>query len=130
MNILHLEDDSPLREVLKFVLITSEPEINLQQFIDSDNALAYIIANASVIDLFILDIRVPGSMDGMELAQKIRDLGCPGAIVVTSAYKRPSQSKMDTLDCTWLPKPWHIMDAAQQLLPLARERCEARTGGQ
>jgi DNA-binding response OmpR family regulator len=128
MNILHLEDDSPLREVLKFVLMTSAPEINLQQFMDSDQALVYIEAHAKEIDLFILDIRVPGSLDGLDLAQKIRDLECPGAIVVTSAYKRPSPSVMESLNCRWLPKPWHIMDAAQQLLPLARERYMERTG--
>jgi DNA-binding response OmpR family regulator len=62
MQILHLEDDSPLREVLKFVLTTSEPDAQIHQFFSSDDALSFIQANKEVIDLFILDIRVPGDL--------------------------------------------------------------------
>jgi hypothetical protein len=47
--------------------------------------------------------------------------------VVTSAYRRPDPATLSTLNCKWMPKPWHIMDATQELLPLARQRYEART---
>ncbi len=128
MHILHLEDDSPLREVLKFILSSSEPSVNVHQFISSDDAVKYIEEhpNPEEIDLFILDIRVPGAMDGMEVAQHIRDLGFKSAIVVTSAYRRPNPALLASLDCKWMPKPWHIMDATQELLPLARQHYQDR----
>ena len=127
MQIVHLEDDGPLREVLKFVLTTADPTVNVQQFIRSDDAVTHITDHSKEIDLFILDIRVPGTMDGMEVAQKIRDLGCDGAIVITSAYRRPNPALLANLGCKWMPKPWHVMDAIQKLLPLAKESFDHRT---
>jgi DNA-binding response OmpR family regulator len=126
MQIVHLEDDGPLREVLKFVLTTADPTVDVHQFVRSDDAVSHIAEHPHEIDLFILDIRVPGTMDGMEVAQKIRDLGCEGAIVITSAYRRPNPALLATLGCKWMPKPWHVMDAIQKLLPLAKEQYEAR----
>lgn len=130
MHILHLEDDGPLREVLKAVLMTADPTVNVHQFIASDDAVQYIQEHAQEIDLFILDVRVPGTMDGMGVAQKIRELGCRGAIVITSAYRRPNPALLSSLECKWMPKPWHILDATKTLLPLARERSQQKQGSE
>jgi len=118
MHIVHLEDESPLREILRVALIAAVPNANLKQFIDSDEAVAYIEANAEDIDLYILDIRVPGSMNGVEVAHKIREFGAPGVIAITSAYRAPDKSELDALKCEWFAKPWHIMEVLDKLLPL------------
>jgi len=118
MHIVHLEDESPLREILRVALMAAVPNANLQQFIDSDKAVAYIEAHTQDIDLYILDIRVPGSLDGVEVAHKIRELGAPGVIAITSAYRAPDKKELETLNCEWFAKPWHIMEVLDKLLPL------------
>jgi hypothetical protein len=119
MNILHLEDDGPLREILAAALRAVEPNCELHQFIKSDDALAYVRQHAQGIDLFIIDIRVPGSMDGLQMAHQVRELRAPGAMVLTSAYRVPDQDVLKKLDCQWYPKPWHIIETSTKLLNLA-----------
>lgn len=121
-HVVHLEDDGPLRDILKVALKAAEPNIDLHQFISGDEAVRYIEQHGQEIDLFVLDIRVPGSLNGMQVAQKIRDLKCPGTIVVTSAYRPPDRDLLDALACEWFPKPWHLMDATQKLFQLAKQR--------
>jgi len=119
MNILHLEDDGPLREILAAALRAVEPNCELHQFIKSDDALAYVRQHPKAIDLFIIDIRVPGSMDGLQMAHRVRELSAPGAMVLTSAYRVPDQEVLKKLDCQWYPKPWHIIETSTKLLNLA-----------
>jgi DNA-binding NtrC family response regulator len=121
MHILHLEDDGPLREILKIALEAVDPDCDLKQFISSDEADEYIRSNHPKIDLYILDIRVPGSMNGMQLAEKIRTIDTTGAIVMTSAYGRPKDDFLKTNKCEWCTKPWHILETPQMLLRLAKE---------
>jgi two-component SAPR family response regulator len=116
IHIVHVEDDKPLKEILKVAFEAVDPHVQLQQFISADEALAYMDANRQTIDLFILDIRIPGSMNGLQLAQKIRQLGCPGHIVLTSAYLRPSRDMLATLRAEYYAKPWHIYDITPKLL--------------
>ncbi len=118
MNVLHLEDDGPLNEVLRTVLTMVEPSIHMQQFMNSDDTMRHIEQHGQEIDLFILDIRVPGALNGLQVAQRIRELGCPGAIVLTSAYSMPDQAFMTAMDLKWVPKPWHVIDLPNQLLSL------------
>lgn len=119
-HILHLEDDGPLREILHVALSAADPTIKLKQFISSDEAIAHIKAHLDTIDLFILDIRVPGSKNGIEVAEEIRRLGSSRPIIITSAFRKPEQHRLDSLNCTWMPKPWHILEAHKTILPLAR----------
>jgi len=122
MNILHLEDDGPLREILAAALRAVEPNCELHQFVKSDDALAYVRQHPQAIDLFIIDIRVPGSMDGLQVAHRVRELSAPGAMVLTSAYRAPDQEVLKKLDCQWYPKPWHIIETSTRLLKLAYGR--------
>lgn len=119
MHVLHLEDDGPLREIMKVALMAAVPNINLKQFVSSDDAVAYLKENKD-IDLFILDIRVPGSMDGMQVARKIREEECPGVIAITSAYRAPERDTLNDLNAEWFAKPWHIMEVLDKLLPMIR----------
>jgi DNA-binding response OmpR family regulator len=120
MHIVHLEDESPLREILRVALVAAVPDANLQQFINSDKAMAYVDEHMDEIDLYILDIRVPGSMDGMEFARKLRERQAKGIVAVTSAYRAPDRTELDTLKLEWFAKPWHIMEVLDKLLPMIR----------
>jgi DNA-binding NtrC family response regulator len=116
MHILHLEDEGPLRDILQIALTSASPSINMQQFRDSDSALAYLNAHPQQIDLYILDIRVPGTMKGTEFAQKVRELNEDGRIVLTSAYGKPDRDFLQQINAEWMAKPWHILDAPAKLL--------------
>src|SRR3954464_14010142 len=94
MHVVHVEDESQFRSILGLAFQAAEPDIRLCQFASGDDALPYIQANAQHIDLFVLDIRLPGSMTGVQVAEHIRALNCPGYIVLTSAYGRIAPDKL------------------------------------
>ncbi len=116
MHVVHIEDEKPLKEILRIALQSAEPGIKMQQFIRGEEALPYIETNAASIDLYIIDIRLPGTMDGIEIARRIRELNAPGYIVMTSAYSRPSTELLTSLRLEFYPKPWHLADITQKLL--------------
>ena len=121
MHVVHLEDDGPLREILKVAFEAADPSVELHQFVSSNAAIEYIEKNLNEIDLFVLDIRVPGTMNGIQVAEKIRELNAQGAIVLTSAYQAPERDFLNKLQCEWFPKPWHIMETTKKLFELARK---------
>jgi DNA-binding response OmpR family regulator len=115
-HVVHVEDDKPLRQILDLALRAVEPSIDLHQFITAEEAIPYIGSHWQGIDLFVLDIRLPGEINGLQLAQKIRDLNCPGYIILTSAYNMPSDTILRTLTAEYYAKPWHLMEITQRLL--------------
>jgi CheY-like chemotaxis protein len=118
--ILHLEDESPLREILKVSLTAFQPGLVIHQFASADDAVFFLKDHLSEIRVFVLDIRVIGSMDGLQVAEKIRQMGSTRPIVLTSAYRKPNKEWMERLKCIWLEKPWHILDAHKTILPLIK----------
>jgi DNA-binding response OmpR family regulator len=115
MHVVNIEDDRPLRDILRVSFQVIDPYMNLHQFTSADEALPYIEQNAQNIDLFVLDIRLPGTMDGIQIARKIRQLGCLGRIVLTSAFSSPDVDFLNSLNVEYFPKPWHIMDLTHKL---------------
>lgn len=120
MLIVHMEDEGPLREIMHIALSSADPNLKIQQFSDSDSAVTFIAENIDNINLFLLDVRVPGEIDGMGVAAKIRELGSERPIIITSAYRKPKKVQLEEIKAKWMAKPWHIIDAPQILLPLAK----------
>jgi DNA-binding NtrC family response regulator len=113
MKLVHLEDEGPLREVLGSVLMMLDDEVELVQFFNGDDAWAYIEANLDNICVYILDVRVPGKLDGMAIAEHIRKAGSKRPIVINSAYYKPDKSILNELELEWMPKPLHILSFEQ-----------------
>ncbi|MEO8606484.1 MAG: response regulator [Chloroflexota bacterium] len=120
--VVHLEDDETLQEILKVSFQATDPKVNLKQFITGDDVIAHIEHNVEAIDLFVLDIRVPGSIDGIGVARKIRELGSDAPVIMTSAYRAPDRETIDSLSLEWMSKPWHIMEISQRLITLAKKQ--------
>lgn len=118
MHVVQIEDDKPLKEILKVTLEAAEPKLNLHQFISGDEAIPYIRQNMETIDLIIVDIRLPGELNGVQIAELIRGLNYAGNMVLTSAYARPNSEVLKTLRSEFYPKPWHIIDITNKLLRL------------
>ena len=123
MRVLHLEDTKPLRDILKATLTAIRPGCEVEQFIGSDEALDYIKEHGEEVDIFLLDVRVPGSTDGLGVAEMINKLGLKGAIVMTSAYMSPGRERLTDLNAHWFQKPWQIQDV-QEMLRLGSEKVD------
>jgi DNA-binding LytR/AlgR family response regulator len=122
LHVLVLEDEYMLRNVLRDVILAFDRDIVLKQFYNSDDAAKYVEENGDSIDLYIRDVRVPGKLNGAELAVRIREVNSTGAIVLTSAYKPPEPELLESLSAYWYPKPWHIMETTKHLLEIAKAR--------
>ncbi len=120
IHVVHVEDDKPLKDILRALFKAAYPNIELHQFTSGDEAIPYIQANLAAIDLFVLDIRLPGSLNGIQIAEKICELKSAGHIILTSAYARPKLELLTRLKCEYFPKPWHLMDIAQKLYEYQR----------
>jgi CheY-like chemotaxis protein len=69
-NILVVEDDMVLR--MRAVDIVEDAGFTAVEAVDADEAL-FILERRSDISLLLSDIQMPGSMDGLELANAVHD---------------------------------------------------------
>ncbi len=116
MLIVHIEDESLLRDILRRGFKHADVPIDLRQFESADDAMPFICDHVPEVDLFILDIRLPGTLNGIQIAQRLREMGCPGSIVLTSAYySSPDPNWLKTLKVEYLPKPWYVFEIAKKL---------------
>lgn len=106
--ILHLEDDISLKETVGELLSAVEPESEVHQFTNSDDAISFIDQKGGDIDLFLLDVRVPGTTDGIGVARHVVDRGDRGSIVFMSAFQKPAAQEMGGMNYEWVNKPWAV----------------------
>lgn len=103
MRIICVEDDAGLRNVILDTLHYLEPNAKIDVFANSDDVLPAV--NLSDTGLVLLDVRIPGAMNGYSLAQRLRERGYTGVLALMSAFPRPPQPLLEQLDCVWLSKP-------------------------
>jgi len=107
--ILHLEDDPALKETVMELLTMLEPDGEVHQFTNSDDALRFIETEGRKINIFLLDVRVPGQTDGIGVAKHVRAMNIGSPIVFMSAYQRPATADLsDTPNFEWVKKPWSV----------------------
>lgn len=115
LSIVHLEDEHMLRDIFKATVDAYNPDITIKQFVDSDSLLNFLSITLEPIDLIVVDIRVPGSMNGIGVVKTLHDWGYTGSIVITSAFRRPDKDLFSALSCEWAPKPWNPIDIMSKL---------------
>ena len=126
LTVLHLEDDKHLSQILKVALRSAEPGIKVVQFEQSNPFVDYFIEHGRSIDMFILDIRVPGEFDGIDVARFIRRYPNNAPIILTSAYQMPDREILKELNAVWQPKPWHVLETTRTLIKVAKGYRESR----
>jgi DNA-binding NtrC family response regulator len=119
IHILHIEDERDLRSVFAEVILIIDSEVRLKQFQNADESLSYIVEYGATVDVFVLDIRLPGELTGLQLAAKIRELGCEGRIIITSAYQMPPVDLLQNLRAEYVSKPWNVPDFFMHILDSA-----------
>ena len=80
---------------------------------DADEALLMLAAHPE-IDVLFTDIRMPGSMDGLALANEVRSTYPKMQVVIASGNLRPATDRMPK-GATFLPKPYSTLQIAAAL---------------
>ena len=101
--VLVVEDDPLLR--MHAVDIVEDAGFTAIEAKDADEAIA-ILEKRSDITLLFTDIQMPGSMDGLKLAQAVRDRWPPVKIVVVSGQTALTQNDLPT-NSRFFSKPFH-----------------------
>jgi len=104
-HILVIEDELLVRDLLAEELRDSG--FFVIEAANSGDALAYLNAGGRV-DLVFSDIRMPGSMSGLDLARQLRERYPSLPIILTSGSHGPKPS--DGLSI-YLPKPYSVEQA-------------------
>jgi CheY-like chemotaxis protein len=72
---------------------------------NADEALD-VFRSGTAVDLLFTDVRMPGSMDGCELARLVRAAWPSTAVILTSGYSQSLLSARSASEDFVLPKPY------------------------
>ena len=106
---LIVEDDADLRELGGALL--EETDLRVIECIDAEEAMAVLAREGDDVALVFADIRLPGLLDGVDLAKRIKAVWPHISIVVTSGFG-PEQALPQNV--VYLPKPWLALDVLMQ----------------
>lgn len=111
MKVLLVEDE----DVVRFVGCEAVTEAghDVLEAANADEALA-ILEAADDVELLFSDIRMPGSMDGLDLARLVHERWPRIKILLTSGHARLRDRDLPD-DGRFLPKPYQI-DTLRQTL--------------
>jgi CheY-like chemotaxis protein len=102
-TVLIAEDESVIRLMIAEYL--RDAGYDVIEAASADEALDVLQAGTPV-DLLFTDVRMPGSMDGCALAQKVRTAWPTTLVILTSAYSESLFSARSTSQDFVLPKPY------------------------
>ena len=100
--VLVVEDEPLVREVA--VDILSDLDLIPYAAEDADEALFLLAAHPAIAVLFT-DIKMPGGMDGVQLARRVNEIRPDVGILITSGMRLMSSLPMPE-DGIFLPKPY------------------------
>ena len=101
--VLLVEDDLPIREIVADFLV--ELGLTVIQTADAAQALEMLRESSLRIDLLFTDVRMPGSMDGMQLAELASVTWPTLRVLIASGHIRPSAKEIPP-HSRFLPKPY------------------------
>ena len=108
---LIVEDDADVR-ALAAVLLEETP-LDVVEVDSAEEALDCLQERGGEVAMMFADVRLPGEMDGVQLAKAACKLWPTIRIVLTSGD--PDAQTNDLPDCvTFMPKPWRGLDVLMQ----------------
>jgi CheY-like chemotaxis protein len=114
--LLIVEDEILVRTVA--VEIAEEVGYSVVQAADADEAIRVLQGHPN-IRVVLTDIDMPGSMDGLELAQAIRHRWPPIQVVLTSGKMRPAADELPDRS-HFVPKPYDFYKLANLLQEISQ----------
>ena len=115
--VLIVEDDAELREFAARLL--EDGELDTSECESAEAALATMLIRGRDVAMIFADIRLPGVMDGIDLAREVRMRSPFLPVILTSGH--PPESQLP-LGVDFMPKPWqplNLLMAAKQALSVS-----------
>src|SRR5947209_4135907 len=119
---LIVEDDPIVRELAAALL--EESDLRVVECEDAEEALATLCRHGEDVALIFADVRLPGLLDGVDLAQRVKVLWPRISMVVTTGYPGARLNALPE-NVVYMPKPWLALDVlmqAEHAADRARER--------
>lgn len=103
---LIVDDESPAREELRYLLEDAPGDLNVQVVGEATNGEeALVLLRSLDYDLVFLDIRMPG-LTGLEVAEQLRELPKQPKVIFTTAYPDYAVEAFDLAAADYLVKPF------------------------
>jgi DNA-binding NtrC family response regulator len=112
VKVLLVEDEALIADLVVDVL--TEYGFDVRPFVTADDALKYLEADDN-IDVLFTDINLPGSMDGVELAQRARALRPELPVVYASGRHTTATAAPLVSHSLFLHKPYRAEDVCALL---------------
>jgi CheY-like chemotaxis protein len=106
---LIVEDDPHLRELAAALL--EETDLRVMECESAEEAFSILCRDGDDVAMIFADIRLPGVLDGMDLARRVRTLWPQASVVVTSGYSPEGEMPEDVV---YMPKPWLALNVLMQ----------------
>jgi DNA-binding response OmpR family regulator len=119
-TILIVEDDADLRALI--VLLFEESQLELVECGNAETALATMLMRGRDVVMIFADVRLPGAMDGLDLAREARARWPHLTVVLTSGNPGDRLRGLPE-GVIYMPKPWQ---AAEVLALAERAKSSAR----
>jgi len=81
---------------------------------NADVALVVLEAHSDEVQVQFTDVHMPGSMDGMELAEQVHARWPHVRLLISSGYARPQPEEIPD-DGSFVPKPYHAATIVTQI---------------
>ena len=117
---LIVEDDADLRGLTAALL--EESELDTIECESAEAALATMLLRGQDVAMIFADIRLPGVMDGVDLAREVKMRWPHLTVVLTSGNAGDRLSHLPA-GVQYMPKPWQPLNV---LLAAERARASAR----
>lgn len=116
-RVLLVEDEDTVRLIGADML--SDAGYQVIEAATADEALR-VLQEVDEVDVLFTDVRMPGSMDGLELAALVHDHWPKVKILVTSGDHRPGSEDLPD-NGRFLPKPYSLRTMCKQVDDLAAQ---------
>jgi DNA-binding NtrC family response regulator len=118
--VLIVEDDAELRSLVAALL--EDEQVDIIECESAEAALATMLIDGRKVGMIFADVRLPGVMDGIDLAWEVKLRWPLLPVILTSGLPRERVRELPP-GVDYMPKPWqplNVLVAAEQALAPAQ----------
>jgi CheY-like chemotaxis protein len=118
--VLIVEDDAEVRSLAAALL--EDEQVDVIECETAEAALAILLIGGREVTMIFADVRLPGVMDGVDLAWEVKLRWPLLPVILTSGFPREHVRDLP-LGVDYMPKPWqplNVLIAAEQALASGR----------
>ena len=104
---LVVEDEAQVRDLAAAIL--EETDLSVVEAETAEEALAFLRENAPDVGMIFADVKLPGAIDGVDIA-RIAALSWPWIKVVLTSGAMDHPLEDLPRSATFMPKPWRALD--------------------